>query len=384
VNLPPKPVRRLLLAPLGFVICLLLVLASPLTLLVAAVADLLSDRRFPTVRLVAFATVYALYDAIGLLLLLVLWVLAGAGAAIRRPWMQRAHYAVFRFWIRGINRVARGLFRLRIRIEDRPEPRSGPILVFSRHAGPGNSLMLVGMLMLGYRRNPRIVMLEQLQFEPFFDVIGNRLPNRFIRHDPARRERTVAEIAELAAGTGERDAFVLFPEGKDFTPRLRERAIASLRRKGHEEEAQQAEAMERVLPPRSTGVMAAVVAAPWADVVFVAHTVLEDIGSFRDLWKRGPLEKPILSRYWRIPATEVPREEETLIPWLYGWWAHIDGWIDARAEGRDWTPGLQGRGAGPQGAAMDQGRGAGPPGPASEDRSPAPEPPPVEAPPAEA
>ncbi|MGH2690668.1 MAG: hypothetical protein ACRDKW_17940, partial [Actinomycetota bacterium] len=137
------------------------------------------------------------------------------------------------------------------------------------------------------------------------------------------------------------DAFVLFPEGKDFTPRLRERAIASLRRRGHEEEAQQAEAMERVLPPRSTGVMAAVRAAPQADVVFVAHTVLEDVGSLRDLRRRGPLDRPILSRYWRIPAAEVPREEEDLVRWLYGWWAHIDGWIDARVEGREWVPGMR-------------------------------------------
>ena len=341
MNLPSKPVRRLVLVPLGFVVCVLLVAASPVTLVGAAVVDLPTDRRFPTVRLVAFATVYALYDAVGLLLLALLWVAAGAGTAIRAPAVQRAHYAVFRFWIRGINAVARRLFRLRIRIEDRPEPRAGPVLVFSRHAGPGNSLMLVGMLMLAYRRNPRIVMLEKLQFEPFFDVIGNRLPNRFIRHDPARRERSVAEIADLAAGTGEQDALVLFPEGKDFTPRLRERAIASLRRKGQETEAQQAEAMERVLPPRSTGVMAAVRAAPRADVVFVAHTVLEDVGSLRDLRRRGPLEKPILSRYWRIPASEVPREEAELVPWLYGWWAHIDGWIDARVEGREWVPGMR-------------------------------------------
>ncbi|MGH2721692.1 MAG: hypothetical protein ACRDJO_08825 [Actinomycetota bacterium] len=340
MNLPPKPVRRLVLVPLGFVVCVALVAVSPLTLLGAAVVDLPTDRRFPTVRLVAFGTVYAFYDAVGLLLLAVLWVAAGAGTAIRAPSVQRAHYAVFRFWIRGINAVARRLFRLRIRIEERPEPRSGPVLVFSRHAGPGNSLMLVGMLMLGYRRNPRIVMLEKLQFEPFFDVIGNRLPNRFIRHDPARRDRSVREIAGLAAGTGDRDAFVLFPEGKDFTPRLRERAIASLRRRGHEDEAQRAEAMERVLPPRSTGVMAAVRAAPGADVVFVAHTVLEDVGSLRDLRRRGPLDRPILSRYWRIPAAAVPREEADLVPWLYAWWAHIDGWIDARVEGREWVPGM--------------------------------------------
>lgn len=337
-RLPPRIVRRLVLAPLGFAVCLLLVAAAPLGFLAAAAVDLFSDRRMPTLRIVAFATAYALHDALGLAALGGLWLLSGAGLRLRSPSMQDAHYAVVRFWIGGVSRAARRLFRLRILIEDAPPPRPGPVLVFSRHAGPGNSLMLVGVLMLGYGRRPRIVMLEKLQLEPFFDTIGNRLPNRFIRHDPARRERSLREIADLAAGTGERDAIVLFPEGRDFTPTLRQRAIASLRRRGQEEEARRAERMERVLPPRAGGVMAAVTAAPQADVVFVAHTVLEDVGSFRDLRRRVPLDRPVLGRYWRIPAAEVPREAEALVPWLYDWWARIDAWIDARAEGHEWEP----------------------------------------------
>ncbi|HEY8202106.1 MAG TPA: 1-acyl-sn-glycerol-3-phosphate acyltransferase [Actinomycetota bacterium] len=341
-KLPPKATRRLVLVPLGFAICVLVVVAAPVLLSVAAVVDLLSDRRFPTVRIVALAVAWAFYDVLGLLGLLVLWLGSGAGLRLGSARIQEAHYGLMRFWISGVSLAARRLFRLRIRIEDPPQRRAGPVLVFSRHAGPGNSLMLLGVLMLGFQRRPRIVMLEKLQFEPFFDIMGNRVPNRFIRHDPVRRERSLQEIAELAAGTGQADAFVLFPEGKDFTPMLRRRAIASLRRRGHEDQARRAERMERVLPPRSSGVMAALRAAPEADVVFVAHTVLEDIGSFRDLRHRGPLDRPVLARYWRIPAAEVPRDEEVLIPWLYEWWARIDAWIDARAgagtEGRERRP----------------------------------------------
>jgi hypothetical protein len=64
--------------------------------------------------------------------------------------------------------------------------------------------------------------------------------------------------------------------------------------------------------------------------VFVAHTVLEDIGSFGDLWSRIPFRGPIRSRYWRIPPSEVPHGEQELIDWLYAWWATIDRWIDER------------------------------------------------------
>src|SRR6266536_1174254 len=328
---PPRIVRRLVLGPLVLVLSLAFIALSPVLLLAAAVTDLvLSRRRWQTTRVVAFAEAYLCVEVAGLLALFGLWIASGFGATIRSERMQRAHYGLLRRLLAATNGAVRRLFRMKIWIEDRPERRPGPILVFSRHAGPGNSLMLVGTLMIGYRRSPRIVMLAKLQWEPLFDTMLNRLPNRFIQHDPRNRQRYVDMIGELASGLGDEDAFVLFPEGHDFTYVKRLRAIAHLRKRGYHDAALKAERMERVLPPKHGGVMAAITAAPDADVVFVAHTVLEDIGTFRDLWRRVPFEAPILSRYWRIPPGEVPREREELIEWLFEWWRRIDGWIDER------------------------------------------------------
>ena len=69
---------------------------------------------------------------------------------------------------------------------------------------------------------------------------------------------------------------------------------------------------------------ALVEAAPQADVVLVAHTELEELGSFRQLHTRLPLARPIRARYWRVPATEVPHEQHALIAWVYNWWQTID------------------------------------------------------------
>src|SRR5207245_9960538 len=109
--------------------------------------------------------------------------------------------------------------------------------------------------------------LAKLQWEPLFDLMLNRTPNRFIRHDPARRDLDVNAIQNLASDLGEQDAFVLFPEGKDFTPRVRTRAIEYLRTKGLRAAAERAEKMTYVLPPRHGGVMAALAGATDADVV---------------------------------------------------------------------------------------------------------------------
>jgi hypothetical protein len=328
--LPPKIVRRLVLAPAALILCLLLLAVSPLLLLAAFVADLVLPGNWRTVRLVGFLLCYLALEVVGLIAMFVLWVASGFGHGLKRKGMQDSHYGFMRWWLGVINKIARWIFHMRVHIEDRPVPRAGPILVFCRHAGPGNSMLLIGTILVGYKRHPRIVMLAKLQWEPLYDVMLNRLPNRFIKHDPSRRELYTNAIRDLATGLGDADAFVLFPEGKDFTPRVRKRAIEYLRGKGLTRAADRAEKMKHVLPPRHGGVMAAMDGAPEADVVLVAHSVLEEVGTFKELWSRIPLQQPIVARYWRIAQSEVPDEQEAVIDWLYGWWEQIDRWIADR------------------------------------------------------
>ena len=332
-RLPPRIVRRIIIAPFALALCLTLLVFSPLILAATIVTDLIVQirrpGRFRTTRIAAFAIAYLALEIVGLVWMFVLWIASGFGAALRSERMQARHYAFMRWWLDRIHAVARRTFHLRVRIEDPPAPRAGPILVFSRHAGPGNSLLLVGTLLIGYQRRPRIVMLAKLQWEPLYDVMLNRVPNRFIRHDPKRRELYLETIAELADGLGPQDAFVLFPEGKDFTPKVRTRAIEYLRTKGFRANAERAEKMEHVLPPRHNGVMAAMSAAPDAEVVFVAHSVLEDVGTFKELWSRIPFERPIAACYWRVKQSEIPQERDACIACLFDWWERIDGWIAA-------------------------------------------------------
>ena len=349
--MPPKLVRRLVIAPLALALCLALVVLSPLILAVTAVIDIIVRVRrrssWPTTRLVAFLLSYVALEVVGIVWMFVLWIASGFGATMRGERMQQAHYAFMRTWLSSINNVARKLFHLRVKIEDPPTPRTGPVLVFSRHAGPGNSLLLVGTLLIGYRRQPRIVMLAKLQWEPLYDIMLNRLPNRFIKHDPKRRDLYIDTIADLASGLGDSDAFVLFPEGKDFTPKVRVRAIDYLRSKGFGSHADRAEAMTHVLPPRHNGVMAAMSACPEAEVVFVAHSVLEDIGTFKELWSRIPFDHPIAARYWRVTQSEIPQDRDACIACLFDWWEKIDAWIKAHKLEHD-APGGVGSGASPE------------------------------------
>ncbi len=331
---PPRILRRLVLAPLVVLGCLGLTVLSPLLLAGALVVDAVQRRRsLGSTRLVAFGLVYLATEAAMIVALLVLWLVSGFGLLVRTRALRSAHYAVLRGWLRCVSAAATWLLGLRIEIVDPPEPRPGALLVFGRHAGPGNSLMMVRTLMLRFGRRPRVVMLGFLQWDPVIDIVAHRLPSLFIEHDPEHSDGFVRAIATLATGLDDHDAFVLYPEGRDFTEPLRLRAIAHLRRKGHHAAAAHAETMDRVLPPRHKGPLAAILAAPEADVVLVAHTALEELGSLKYLHHRLPLTRPIKARYWRVPAAKVPHEREALIAWLYEWWKTIDVWIAEHAPG---------------------------------------------------
>lgn len=338
-RLPPKAIRRVLLAPLVLVACLLLLVISPLLLLAAVIADLFLPGRAQALRLTGLALVYLIYEALGIVILFCLWVVGGFGLFLHTEPIQAAHYTFVRLWTGGLYRAAAWFLKLQITIEDPPERRAGPVLVFSRHGGPGDSILLTNRLMAGFGRRPRVVMLAKLQWEPVFDIVGNRLPNRFITHDPQRKTRYLEAIGELATGLGPRDALLLFPEGGQFSERRRLRAIWKLRQEGHEDSAEKATDIRNLMPPHPGGVSEAISHAPDADVVFVAHTGLENLHSPLELWRALPLDRPIMGRYWRIPPSEVPPEGQARIDWLFGWWATIDAWVAAhRVEAADHQP----------------------------------------------
>ncbi len=135
-------------------------------------------------------------------------------------------------------------------------------------------------------------------------------------------------MGELARGLGHEDALLIFPEGGNFTARRRRRAIDSLRGRGFHARAGQAEAMRNVLPPRPGGVVAALAAAPHADVVFVAHTGLEHLSTPRDLWRGLPMDGSVVMRWDFVAATDVPRGRDAQTAWLFARWGQMDEWIE--------------------------------------------------------
>ncbi len=339
--LPPRRVRRvtgpLLVAALAVGVVLL-----PVLVVVAVLASVFLPGRLRALRLLCFALVYLALEVAGLAAAAVLWVASGFGRRMQSRRVRAAHYTVLRLLLDVLMRTARRLFALRLvtdgeswsPLDDGVPGSTNAMVVLSRHAGPGDSFLLVHTLMdRDHLRQPRIVLRDLLQLDPLLDTYLNRLPNSFVSAGPAAGDRAEAAIADLARDLGEEDALLIFPEGANFTARRRTRAIQRLRDRGHAAAARRAEAMRHLLPPRPGGVVAALQAAPHADVVLVAHTGLEHLSTVRDLWRDLPMDKTLHLRWWFVPAAEVPREEAELTDWLYRWWAAIDDWIAATSAG---------------------------------------------------
>ncbi|WP_336210157.1 1-acyl-sn-glycerol-3-phosphate acyltransferase [Nonomuraea sp. LPB2021202275-12-8] len=328
--LPPRILRRLILAPLVIVAAVFMIITLPLWLVVTAAASLrLPPPQRRGLRFVWFAVSWLTLESAVLGACLGLWV-AGAFGRARH---QERHYGLIEWFLGKVYGAAVRIFRLTVDIREPPPTEEElaarlacPVLVLSRHAGPGDSFLLIYHLMALYGRRPRIVMKAALQLDPSLDVVINRLPNAFV---PRRTGQSgiIEEIRRLASTMEERDALVIFPEGGNFTPRRRRLAIRRLEEKGLTEEASRARGMDHLLPPRPGGSIAAIEACPSADVVFVAHTGLDDLVTVGDVWRKLPFSAHITAQWWRVPADQVPRGREELTRWLYDQWEVIDGWI---------------------------------------------------------
>jgi 1-acyl-sn-glycerol-3-phosphate acyltransferase len=323
-------VRRLVLAPAVIALTVFLWVFAPFWLLATGVASAFVPGWLRPVRLAWVAIVHLTLESLILVELFGLWIASGFGLFIRRPFFERIHYDLVHAYLVVFVRESRRVLRLKIEtVGPTPDAFPGdPLLVCCRHAGPGDSFILMYALMHWYHREPRVVLKDTLAWDPAIGIMLHRLPARFIRPNPGAGEDVESHIAQMARGLDANDAFVIFPEGGNFTPARREKAIRKLRSLGLERMAQRAERMKNVLAPRPGGFLAALDAAPDADVLLVAHTGLDHVLTLRDVWRELPMDKQIVMRWWRVPREEIPTEREAQIDWLFDWWARIDAWVE--------------------------------------------------------
>lgn len=338
MRLPPIWLRRLLIDPAVTLAVLLAVVALPIWLIVAAFLSRYVPGNWRILRLAWFLFLYLAVEAGALILMFLAWVGSGFGWKVRSPAFESFHYWLLGAMLGVVIRSAKRTFKLSIDLEGPEastggETRSRAILVLSRHAGPGDSMLLMDALCNQIHRRPRIVLKDFLQWDPAVDVILNRLPTSFVHTGKNTGESVVDAIAVLAHTMSTDDAFVIFPEGGNYTEGRRESAIKKLDEIGRPDLAERARNLKMTLPPKPKGVMTALsTAPPNSDVFFVGHSGLESFITAGDIWRSMPMDTSVAVRIWHYPAESIPPPggQET---WLYDTWEEIDTWIEEKMEG---------------------------------------------------
>jgi 1-acyl-sn-glycerol-3-phosphate acyltransferase len=326
----PRPVRRLIVdplwLPLAVVVAAVLIAAGLIGLITAPF-----DRR-RVLRIVAMGLVY-------------LWIDVGLLIGALSLWLRHPHWRQDEEAWRALNSalLSRGLTRLMTAAQSlfgfdvqlvgspiTPDPER-PLIVLARHAGPGDSFTLVHLLMTEYRRRPKVVLKQALQWDPGLDVIATRLDCYFLPSvSGAGDDRRVA-VADMAAGLDRFEAMLLFPEGGNWTPRRHRRAVVRLLRAGRPRAARRARDETHVLPPRPGGTVASLSARDDTDVVVIAHCGLDTLVNPGQMWRALPLRnRPMRVRAWLHSAATVPRDEPGVRAWLDEQWAGVDQWIETQ------------------------------------------------------
>ena len=133
-------------------------------------------------------------------------------------------------------------------------------------------------------------------------------------------------MQHLLSGITDNQALVVFPEGSRFSPEKKERIVSKLAH-SNPIAAERARQLQHVLPARPAGACALIEARPDIDVVFLAHTGLEGANRLEDFVGGALYKQKVRMKFWRVPASEIPKDSQARIDWLHKEWSKVDAWI---------------------------------------------------------
>ncbi|HJP77761.1 MAG TPA: 1-acyl-sn-glycerol-3-phosphate acyltransferase [Pseudonocardiaceae bacterium] len=309
--------RRSVLIPLVVCLEVLLLVTSPVSLAIAALAGAAARSTRPVRSLL----VVLAYAAIELRLL-----------SRMRHLRDDEWDTLPRDVLGTAYRALRAILDVRVALEEGsvdPEQLAAtgrPLVVLARHCGPGDTLFVAWLLAVHYGLRLRVVLKSSLRLYPSIDLAAEHLPFCFVG---AGGRRTRAGIKRLAASMSAGDAFLLFPEGGNFTWPRWQRAVSKLIAAGNQLAARVLR-HSHTLPPHHGGATAALTGAQDANVLLLNHTAFTPDGRDRPWWQL-PIHRTMTIRTTLVPSADVPREPAAIGEWLDDLWSTVDDWVAGHA-----------------------------------------------------
>lgn len=328
--------RRAMTISCCVLIWLILLAAFPLLLVAGLIVDSVRggtsqpaatrakpEQAWIITRCVLLFPFYFSCEVIGIVASFFLWLASGVWFGASRQRFIDWNFALQRWWAGSLCRGAQRIFRIRIEVEGADELRDGPIIVFLRHASVADTLLPAVFIANPNGLKLRYVLKHELLLDPCLDIVGNRLPNSFVR----RRSGDSYRVVELMKDLGPRDGVIIYPEGTRFSDAKRAVIIEQLERKGERYLSEKARMLKNVLPPRLGGPLNLLESNEAADVVFCAHFGFDGVVDLRDCLRGSLVGRVVRVRFWRVGYNEIPSTRDARKDWLFENWTRIDDWV---------------------------------------------------------
>jgi len=308
-----------------FALAVILTVTLPLWVLVTVLVDAARGRwRFPIPRLIAFAACWAWLEVSGLVGALFLFF-TGRGHSVS------AHYALQTWWCRSLIQALGFTVGLQITVEGSEHVGAGPFIAFGRHASLADSIMSSWVVASHVGLRPRFVLKKELKMDPCLDVLGHRLPNYFVDRTSSDVAGELQGIEQMAAGLGEKDCAVIFPEGSRASAKKRIRALAKLRERSPQR-AETLEGLQYLIAPKPAGANALLMAVPEANVLTIWHSGFDGLDTFSGILSHlGRTRAKVHVHVEEIPRAEIP-SGDAFVTWLDTKWVEMDNAVRQQLE----------------------------------------------------
>jgi 1-acyl-sn-glycerol-3-phosphate acyltransferase len=298
----------------------------PLLIASAALVDaaLWLRRRKPWmgVRLVAMAWWFLFGEMRGIAGLALIKLFSRYGSERRRRWV----YDLRIHWCRSHLGGVKTLFGLTFEIEGLDQAGPGPQIILIRHASIIDNALPDSVIGHEHGLGLRFVIKRELQMLPTIDIGGRWVPTTFVRRGSSDVATEVEKLRVLARDLGPGEGVLIYPEGTRATPEKIARAQAIIaERQPHI--ADMANRLKHLLPPRLGGPIALLDESEGADVVVCGHVGLDGFEYISDIWAGGLVGTTVKVKFWRHPASEVPKDYDARVAWLYDRWQELDDWV---------------------------------------------------------
>ena len=308
-----------------FVLTTLLLPTAPAWLLVAAVLDGLTGRTLT--RAGAFFLWYLVHSVVGVVATVVFWLWRGVQPSVGRARYMAWHHRLQHWWAGRLFQGLSALFRLSLEVKGALGSTAGPVVVLPRHVSTADTILPMVALAIPHALDVRYILKRELLWDPCLDIVGQRLPNAFVRRGGIDSEGDRRRVHALTQNLDDRACIVLYPEGTRFTPARRQRILDRLAAKDDQERLDRARALEHLLPMRTGGLFTLLDAVPQIDLVFMAHTGLEGITRMSTLVDGTLLGRSLLVALHVVAAGDVPTDPGMRLQWMYEQWLAMDRWV---------------------------------------------------------